>query len=162
MYLDTWRNQTYLNDHQLYAMFTFTGSHVFGAMLLVFAPVSKFTHHVLLTLITSAWFPLRTRQTRDRGCDVPLIHPACAQGSLCLGNLHKMVGSSVFSKQTTASSNISTAVRCQRFCADAKSCSCDANLALHFISQLSHAVRSVPYPQPTPQIPHLLLFDITL
>ena len=60
------------------------------------------------------------------------------------------------------SSNISTAVRCQRFCADAKSCSCDANLALHFISQLSHAVRSVPYPQPTPQIPHLLLFDITL
>ena len=93
------RNLTDLTDDQRCTVYM--SFHVFGTMLPVVAPLNKFTHlvYVLLTLITSAWFPflsqrlrvmnpLSTWQTQDLGCDVPLIHPACAQGSLCLGHLH--------------------------------------------------------------------------
>ena len=126
-------------------------------------PVSKFTHHVLLTLITSSWFPLRIRQTRDRGCDVPLIHPACAQGNLCLGNLHKSLG---LRSSRNKNGIFKYFNRCKvpallRRC---KELLLWRQLGLAFLSffHMLSTRSSGLYPQPTPQIPHLLLFDITL
>ena len=165
------RNLTDLTDDQRCTVYM--SSHVFGTMLPVVAPLNKFTHlaYVLLTLITSAWFPflsqrlrvmnpLSTWQTQDLGCDVPLIHPACAQGSLCLGHLHMFESS--WNKDGIF--NISTAVRYKRFCADAKSWSCDANLACIWqaVTNVLSFPHSIFYHFPKKIVSHLLLFDITL